>query len=53
MVNNIVDDSDAEPTENEFLVGDDHMTEFRQPIQVQSHQEMPEILVQLGRIQRT
>ena len=29
------------------------MTEFRQPIQVQSHLEMPGILVQLGRIQRT
>ena len=29
------------------------LTEFRQPIQVQSHLEMPGILVQLGRIQRT
>ena len=29
------------------------MTEFRQPIQVQSHLEMSGILVQLGRIQRT
>ena len=29
------------------------MTEFRQPIQVQSHLEMPGILVQLGCIQRT
>ena len=29
------------------------MTEFRQPIQVQSHLEMPGILVLLGRIQRT
>ena len=29
------------------------MTEFRQPIQVQSHLEMPGILVQLGHIQRT
>ena len=29
------------------------MTEFRQPIQVQSHLEMPGILVQLGRIQHT
>ena len=28
-------------------------TEFRQKIQVQSHLEMPGILVQLGRIQRT
>ena len=29
------------------------MTEFRQPIQVQSHLEMPRILVQLGHTQRT
>ena len=29
------------------------MTEFRQPLQVQSHLEMPRILVQLGHIQRT
>ena len=29
------------------------LTEFRQPIQVQSHLEMPGILVQVGRIQRT
>ena len=29
------------------------MTEFRQSIQVQSHLEMPGILVQLGHIQRT
>ena len=29
------------------------MTEFRQPIQVQSHLEMPGILVQQGRIQCT
>ena len=29
------------------------MTEFRQPIQVKSHLEMPRILVQLGHIQRT
>ena len=27
------------------------LTEFRQPIQVQSHLEMPGILVQLGHIQ--
>ena len=31
----------------------DEMTEFRQPLQVQSHLEMPGILVQLGHIQRT
>ena len=29
------------------------VTEFRQPLQVQSHLEMPGILVQLGHIQRT
>ena len=29
------------------------LTEFRQPIQVQSHLEMPRILVQLGHTQRT
>ena len=29
------------------------MTEFRQPLQVQSHLEVPRILVQLGHIQRT
>ena len=30
-----------------------HLTEFRQPLQVQSHLEMPGILVQLGHIQCT
>ena len=30
-----------------------YMTEFRQPLQVQSHLEVPRILVQLGHIQRT
>ena len=29
------------------------LTEFRQPLQVQRHLEMPRILVQLGHIQRT
>ena len=29
------------------------MTEFRQPLQVQRHLEMPRILVQLGHTQRT
>ena len=29
------------------------LTEFRQPLQVQSHLEVPRILVQLGHIQRT
>ena len=29
------------------------MTEFRQPLQVQSHLETPGILVQLGHIQYT
>ena len=31
----------------------EHVTEFRQPLQVQSHLEMPRILVQLGHTQRT
>ena len=30
-----------------------NVTEYRQPVQVQSHLEMPGILVQLGHIQRT
>ena len=37
-----------EPRGHGFIV-----TEFRQPLQVQSHQEMPGILVQLGHIQCT
>ena len=32
---------------------DDPVTEFRQPLQVQIHLEMPKILVQLGHIQHT
>ena len=32
---------------------DKEVTEFRQPLQVQSHLEMPRILVQLGHTQRT
>ena len=31
----------------------ENLTEFRQPLQVQSHLEMPRILVQLGHTQRT
>ena len=30
-----------------------NLTEFRQPLRVQIHLEMPRILVQLGHIQRT
>ena len=38
----------------EDIPSDDPMvTEFRQPLQVQSHLEMPGILVQLGHIQHT
>ena len=37
--------------ESQGTVGD--LTEFRQPLQVQSHLEMPRILVQLGHTQRT
>ena len=40
-------------TQLEQEVIDAHLTEFRQPLQVQSHLEMPGILVQLGHIQRT
>ena len=36
------------PTQCGYIV-----TEFRQTLQVQSHLEMPGILVQLGHIQRT
>ena len=36
-----------------YLIPLSHLTEFRQPLQVQSHLEMPGILVQLGHIQRT
>ena len=35
------------------MIPNDRMTEFRQPLQVQSHLEMPGILVQLGHIQCT
>ena len=39
---------------NEYAyLGKGSLTEFRQPVQVQSHLEMPGILVQLGHIQRT
>ena len=38
------------PSDSEERAG---LTEFRQPLQVQSHLEMPRILVQLGHIQRT
>ena len=37
----------------EDILLDRILTEFCQPIQVQSHLEMPVILVQLGHIQRT
>ena len=36
-----------------FILDIGNVTEFRQPLQVQSHLEMPRILVQLGHIQRT
>ena len=39
--------------EIEAADGNRILTEFRQPLQVQSHLEMPGILVQLGHIQRT
>ena len=53
------DNSSVHSVEIEFLPESegqlDHtkLTEFRQPLQVQSHLEMPRILVQLGHTQRT
>ena len=43
------------PTNSEGIktIMSEGVTEFRQPLQVQSHLEMPGILVQLGHIQRT
>ena len=41
---------DNEDTKRCIVFG---LTEFRQPLQVQSHLEMPGILVQLGHIQHT
>ena len=35
------------------LAAKHQLIEFRQPLQVQSHLEMPRILVQLGHTQRT
>ena len=35
------------------FIDHEDLTEFRQPLQVKSHLEMPGILVQLGHIQRT
>ena len=40
-------------TQKSTLFSQPILTEFRQPLQVQSHLEMPGILVQLGHIQRT
>ena len=61
------DDQTQEESESEELKGNkieetkdsgdgnntEELTEFRQPLQVQSHLEMPGILVHLGHIQRT
>ena len=44
----------SKPTHDDLLNPNEvYMTEFRQPLQVQSHLEMPRILVQLGHTQRT
>ena len=45
-----VNNSDNCAVEDWFITA---VTEFRQPLQVQSHLEMPGILVQLGHTQRT
>ena len=37
----------------DYVAAYTQVTEFRQPLQVQSHLEMPRILVQLGHTQRT
>ena len=50
------DENDQALVSNEMTlssIGNDILTEFRQPLQVQSHLEVPRILVQLGHIQRT
>ena len=47
------DDFLATLTRERYLKFRHMVTEFRQPLQVQSHLEMPRILVQLGHIQRT
>ena len=48
---------DSQESHNNTTENDLHdkptVTEFRQPLQVQSHLEMPRILVQLGHTQRT
>ena len=41
------------PSYQNLISNDGLLTEFRQPLQVQSHLEMPRILVQLGHTQRT
>ena len=46
----MVDDDNQPLLEN---IPTEELTEFRQPLQVQSHLEMPRILVQLGHTQRT
>ena len=45
--------TDATSTISEVTAPTTQLTEFRQPLQVQSHLEMPRILVQLGHTQRT
>ena len=49
----LVTDGHLTPEPIENIYSGVVLTEFRQPIQVQSHLEMPGILVQLGHIQRT
>ena len=53
--NDPCDDFEHDPEEEDFTIdqNQDELTEFRQPLQVQSHLEVPRILVQLGHIQRT
>ena len=48
-----VSTSSPPEAQSQSLPRQTYVTEFRQPLQVQSHLEMPGILVQLGHIQCT
>ena len=52
-ITNLEKHKQKEPTKTIASTTGSQLTEFRQPLQVQSHLEMPGILVQLGHIQRT
>ena len=52
-IDNCLDMLGMGPSSKNVKTHDTPVTEFRQPLQVQSHLEMPGILVQLGHTQRT